>query len=36
MVAAHRMAGVDRAANAQVRSFMSRFFGRRLLSAVLW
>ena len=36
MVQAHRAAGIDRAANARVRSFVSRFFGRRLLAAVLW
>jgi hypothetical protein len=32
---ARRMAGADRAATAQVHSFLARFFGRRLLAAVL-
>jgi hypothetical protein len=36
MVEAQRMASKDRAVTAQVRSFMSRFFGRRVLAAVLW
>jgi hypothetical protein len=32
---ARRMAGADRAANAQVRSFVARFLGRRLRARLL-
>ena len=35
MTEARRMAALDRAASAQVLSFVSRFFGRRLLAAVV-
>ena len=35
MTEARRMAAADRTASAQVLSFVSRFFGRRVLAAVL-
>ena len=35
MMEARRIAGANRTAHAQVRSFVSSFIGRRLLAAVL-